>query len=277
MSTDTLRAIAAFGLRTRHVLDPTAADVTDVTSLVSSAEQHGVLGQLAAAVRAGTIGVLGDERRLLEEHLRASLTRDLRAERLLVESVRALDRARIESRVTGPSSLGRTAYHDPSYRSIDRIDLLVRPDDLDRAERAVQSVAGDDSTVPVHVCCTVLDGKTANSVPVGELFAPPYRYPVGMWELEGLPMPTRLLDACARAGGSEPPAQLVTLRDVAQLVRTEQPNAVDVLMTASSWGCEDAVANALIRTWDELALVDQPPLVEWARRHRDRAAGGGAS
>ncbi len=87
-------------------------------------------------------------------------------------------------------------------------------------------------------------------------------------------MPQRLLHACYAAVLGDWPPRLMSLRDVAELVLVERPNLVDVLLMARAWQCEAVVARARDDRLGRLALVDRPPIVEWADRYvpsrRDR-------
>ncbi len=118
--------------------------------------------------------------------------------------------------------------------------------------------------VEVDVHRTFVEGAYGLTVDLSDLFAPPYRFPLGGYELDALPQPQRLLHACYAAALGDWPPRLMSLRDVAQLVLKERPHIVDVLTMARGWRAEAVVARAIITTWDELALTVRPPLVEWA-------------
>ena len=119
-----------------------------------------------------------------------------------------------------------------------------------------------------------VEGALGLTIETADLFAPPYRFGMGGEELEALPMPQRLLHACYAAALGDWPPRLMSLRDVAQLVLYERPNLADVLLMARRWQCEAVVARAVSTAWDQLALVDRAPIVEWADRYvpsrRDR-------
>ena len=99
-----------------------------------------------------------------------------------------------------------------------------------------------------------VEGALGLTVELDDLFAPPYRFPLGGYELEALPMPQRLLHACYAAALRRLAPRLVSLRDVVQLVLREQPNLVDVLLMAHAWRCEVVVASAISTAWRELAI-----------------------
>ena len=118
---------------------------------------------------------------------------------------------------------------------------------------------------------TFVEGAYGLTVDLDDLFAPPYRFPLGVSELEALPMPQRLLHASYAAAIGDWPPRLMSLRDVAQLVHREKPNLVDVLLMAREWQCEPLVARAVNLAWDELQLTSEPPILEWARRFEPNA------
>ena len=114
---------------------------------------------------------------------------------------------------------------------------------------------------------TFVDGALGLTVDLDDLFAPPYRFPLGKYEMEALPMPQRLLHACYAAALGDWPPRLVSLRDVAEIVLRERPHLVDVLLMAKRWRCEVVVARAITTTWSELRIEPRPPIVEWAERY----------
>jgi hypothetical protein len=122
--------------------------------------------------------------------------------------------------------------------------------------------------IEVDVHRTFVEGAYGLTIDLTDLFAPPYRFPLGGHEFDALPQPQRLLHACYAAAFGDWPPRLMSLRDVAQLVLKEQPHIVDVLTMAHRWRAEAVVARAIVTAWDTLALTPRPPLVEWAHRYR---------
>jgi hypothetical protein len=183
-------------------------------------------------------------------------------------------------------ALSHTAYPDPADRVFGDVDLLVPGDQLRRAATVLTAAFDarppppelrpgfDDrfgkeamikvGAVEVDVHRTFVEGAYGLTVQLDDLFAPPYRFPLGGHELDALPQPQRLLHACYAAAFGDWPPRLMSLRDVAQLILKEQPHIIDVLMMARRWRAEAVVARAIVPTWNELALTVRPPLVEWA-------------
>ena len=285
--TATAEAIAAWGLRSRHQLNGVMV-TDDAEALLRECERHRLLGLLAGAVGAGAVGFDAASRIQVEARYRAWLAHDLRVERLLLRARARLWRARIPSRVLKGVALAHTAYADPALRVFGDVDLLVPGAQLNAAVRELEDEFATSRVQPelrpgfderfgkeVMLRCggleldvhrVFVEGALGLTIDTDDLFAPPYRFAFGGTELEALPMPQRLLHACYAAALGDWPPRLMSLRDVAQLVLYERPNLVDVLMMAQRWQCEAVVARAVTTAWQQLRLVDRPPIVEWADR-----------
>ena len=281
-------AVAAHGLPSRHAIEGGALDQNGFHRLLSECESHRLLGLMAKAVQDEALELAPEHRATFEASYRAWLTHAVRVERLLLEATTVLDRALIPSRVLKGVALAHTAYDDPNERVFGDVDLLVPAAQLTRASRVLATELGgtrpqpelrpgfDDrfgkevmlkvASLELDLHRTFVEGAYGLTVQFDDLFAPPYRFPLGICELECLPMPQRLLHACYAAAFGDWPPRLVSLRDVAQIIHREKPNLVDVLMMAKAWQCEPIVARAVNLAWDELALTTEPPIVAWARR-----------
>lgn len=280
--------IAAYGLPSCHAIKPSVLGAEEFATLLSGCESHRLLGLLAKAVREGALDLSDEQEATFEEKYRAWLTHAIRVERLLLEATAALDRAGIQSRVLKGVALAHTAYDDPSERVFGDVDLLVPGAELTRSSEVLAETLDGERPQPelrpgfddrfgkevmlrvrsleLDLHRTFVEGAYGLTVHLDDLFAPPYRFPLGVYELEALPMPQRLLHACYAAAFGDWPPRLISLRDVAQLIHREQPNLVDVLLMAREWQCEPIVARAVNLAWDELALMTRPPIVEWASR-----------
>src|SRR5262249_6728799 len=122
--------------------------------------------------------------------------------------------------------------------------------------------------VEVDLHRTFVEGAYGMTVVLDDLFAPPYRFPLGGHELDALPEPQRLLHACYAAALGDWPPRLMSLRDVAQLVLRRLPHIIAAPPMARAWRAEAVVARAISTAWDVLALRERPPLVEWATNHQ---------
>jgi Uncharacterised nucleotidyltransferase len=280
--------IAAYGLPSRRAIERIDLTGNGFDDLLAACEQHRLLGLLAKSVREGALDLSDEQADTFEQKYRAWLTHALRVERLLLEATTALDRAGIASRVLKGVALAHTAYDDPSERVFGDVDLLVPGAELSRSAEVLASAFGGERPQPelrpgfddrfgkevmlridgveLDLHRTFVEGAYGLTVNLDDLFAPPYRFPLGVCELEALPMPQRLLHACYAAAFGDWPPRLSSLRDVAQLIHREKPNLLDVLFMAREWHCEPIVARAVNLAWDELALTTRPPIVEWASR-----------
>jgi hypothetical protein len=279
-------AVAAYGLPSNRHL---GAIELEIEPLVSECERERLIGLLARAVRDDVCIVTDDVRERIERVFRGWLTHALCVERLLIDATIALDRAGIDSRVLKGVALSHTAYPDPADRVFgavdvhvpgnqlraaaqvlaDRFDAPAPPPELRRGfdDRFGKEAMIKVGAVELDVHRTFVEGAYGLTVDLSELFAPPYRFPLGGHELDALPQPQRLLHACYAAAFGDWPPRLISLRDVAQLILKEQPHILDVLTMARRWQAEAVVASAIVATWTELSLTDRPPVVEWAFRY----------
>jgi hypothetical protein len=280
-------AIAAHGLPSRHTIDDAEMTDAEFGALIRECEQHRLLGLLAKAIRDEAVSLAPEHEATFEETYRAWLTHALRVERLLLRATAALDGAGIPSRVLKGVALAHTAYDDPSERVFGDVDLLVPGAQLTRSSEVLAIALGgrrpqpelrpgfDDrfgkevmleiGALELDLHRTFVEGAYGLTIGLDDLFAPPYRFPLGVTELEALPMPQRLLHASYAAALGDWPPRLMSLRDLAQVVHREKPNLLDVILMAREWQCEPVVARAVLLAWDTLALTAEPPIVTWAR------------
>ena len=290
-------AVAAYGLPTTHEIRGGPFDDDDFRALTSKCEQHRLLGFLAATVRGEHVAVTGEQHEQFETQYAGWLAHDVRLEQMLLRALASLAEASIRSRVFKGVALAHTVYDDPATRVFADVDLLVPSSDFLRSVAVLGDALGAERQQPelrpgfderfgkeamvrtpdgleLDLHRTFVDGAYGLTVALDQLFGPPYRFPLGKYELETLPMPARFLQACYAAALGDWPPRLVSLRDVAQLVLRERPNLVDVLLAAREWQCEAVVARAVTAAWEQLAITELPPIVEWARRYeptrRDR-------
>jgi hypothetical protein len=281
-------AIAAYGLPSTHIIEPTPLDDEAFEQLCAACERHRLLGLLARAVRDERVLLTQRQHDELELQYRSWLEHAVRVERLVLDATLVLDRHLIPSRVLKGVALAHTAYEDPNDRVFGDVDLLVPGAQLTRAARILADALdgaraqpelrrgfddrfGKEAMLKVRgleldLHRTFVEGAYGLTVQLDDLFAPPYRFPLGVHELEALPMPQRLLHACYAAAFGDWPPRLISLRDLAQIVHREQPILTDVLLMARAWQCEPIVARAVTLAWEQLGLERRSPLVDWAHR-----------
>ena len=286
-------AVAMYGLPSDLALPDAPLSDEEFGELFDRCEDDRLVGLLAAAVRDGALQVSDTARDTLEEEWQRWLAHDLRIERLLLDTLHELAGAGIPARVLKGVALAHTAYTDPALRVFGDADVLVpgphftraaallaarldarrylpelRPGFDDRFGKEVMlRVALDSGPLELDLHRVFVDGAFGLTIDVDDLFAPPYRFALGSFELEALPMPQRLLHACYVAALGDWPPRLMAQRDLVQIVVREQPNLVDVLLMARRWRCETVVARAVTDTWAILRPQARPPIVEWAARY----------
>jgi hypothetical protein len=280
-------AVAAYGLPSTHELAGVANG--SFAALLMEAERHRTLGLLGAAVRDGAVDVDDEELAEFDERWRSWLGHCLRIEQLVLRSLTVLADAGIDARVLKGVALANTVYADSSTRVFADADVLVPSQDFSRSAALLASTLGGVRGVPelqagfddrfgkeamvrisgleLDLHRTFVEGAFGLTIDLDDLFAPPYRFPLGGFELAALPMPQRLLHASYAAVLGDWPPRLMSLRDVAELVLRERPPLVEVLLMARRWRCEAVVAQAVVVTWRELQLTTRTPIVEWAERY----------
>jgi Uncharacterised nucleotidyltransferase len=212
----------------------------DWLRLVDQAEEHGVVGHLAAHVHALNENLLPAEiKRLLLERQRAQLfsTMTMTAElfRLL-----ALFRTKdIPALVVKGPVLAMQAYGDPAIRSYVDLDLLVRQRDIRRAtesleaagyEAAVPLRAIDAGKIPGQYLFTKPDQRLAielhndftlryfpRRLPIEEFFARQIPVPLDAREVPALSIEDELVLVCIH-GAKHFWERLIWIADVAGLV-----------------------------------------------------------
>jgi predicted ATPase len=117
------------------------AQSVDWSRLLILAEEHGVLGHLAKAIRELDPDLVPREiaQRLLERH-RAQIFSTLRMSAELFRLLNLFAAKGISVIVVKGPVLGMQAYADPAMRSYGDLDLLVRQRDIRRATESLQAV-----------------------------------------------------------------------------------------------------------------------------------------
>jgi len=281
-------AVAAYGLPTRLRVPEQPLSDPEFAEVLTESEQARTLGLLGEAVRDGAFAVTDEQRGDLEQCLQQWCAHALRVERMALDALEMLAVARIDCRVLKGVALAHTAYPRPEPRLFGDVDLLVPGDRIAAAVELLTEALGAKRAQPelrpgfderfgkevllrrgvleLDVHRIFVDGAFGLTIRLDDLFAPPYRFALAGYELEALPMPQRLLHAAYTAALGDWPPRAMSLRDVAQIIAFERPNLVDVLLMARAWRCEAVLARAIVATWDELGLLERPPLVAWAER-----------
>jgi hypothetical protein len=233
----------------------------DGSRLLVLAEEHGVIGHLAACLR----GLPED---LVTPEIRQQLTDRQRAQnfltlRLTAELFRLLERfasARIAALVVKGPVLAMQAYGDPAMRSYGDLDLLVRQRDIRRAtelmiaagyQAAVPLRAIDAGKIPGQYLFSKPDSKLLvelhndftlryfpRRLPIEEFFARQIRVRLDTYEVPALSVEDELVLICIH-GAKHFWERLIWSADVAALVSRQSSIDWDrALESAKAVGAE---------------------------------------
>jgi hypothetical protein len=256
----------------------------DWARLVALAEEHGVAGHLAEAVRDFVDDLVPLEiRQALADRQRAQ---NLFSLRLTAELLRVLDRFASEGIgamvIKGPV-LAVQAYGDPAMRSYGDLDLLVRQRDIRRATElmsafgftpAVPLSAIDAGKIPGQYLFLKLDSKLIvelhndctlryfpRPLPLEDFFARQIRVPLDAHEIPALSVEDELVLICVH-GAKHFWERLMWIADVAALVSRQ--TAIDwerVADSANAVGAE-RLLHAGLRLASDLLKTKLPVEVQ---------------
>jgi hypothetical protein len=233
----------------------------DGSRLLVLAEEHGVIGHLAACLR-------GFQEDLVTPEIRQQLADRQRAQnfltlRLTAELFRLLERfasARIAALVVKGPVLAMQAYGDPAMRSYGDLDLLVRQRDIRRAtelmiaagyQAAVPLRAIDAGKIPGQYLFSKPDSKLLvelhndftlryfpRRLPIEEFFARQIRVRLDTYEVPALSVEDELVLICIH-GAKHFWERLIWIADVAALVSRQSSIDWDrALESAKAVGAE---------------------------------------
>ncbi|PXY32084.1 nucleotidyltransferase family protein [Prauserella muralis] len=256
---------------------------------LAAAQDHRVTGLLHAAITDGALPVTGEQARQAKATHRTAQLRVLILERELARVAGLLGDAGIECRALKGSALARLDYPDPTLRSFNDLDVLVRAGDIDHAA-AVLGDAGFVRTLAeprpgfdrrfdkgmtllppagyeLDLHRTFVLGPWGVLVDLDRLWDGGDEFAVGGRTLRALSRPNRFLHACYHAALGDWPLRLGSLRDIAELLRSvdKGPDAGVVRRVAADWGAEAVVAAAVADTVRLLGLDGTGELARWAR------------
>lgn len=246
--------------------------------LTGEAAAHGLGGLLADAAWQRAFPTNVDQRaQALEAHATA-LSVCLLLEAAAVEVVEVLASHGIEALVANGTVAAHLDYPDPSLRPFGDIDLLVRPNDIDRAAGILATMGfrsrdhrqpmrlADDRHRQVELQTSLVSPGVAAMVQLDDLWLEP-----GRMTLAGHAVPTvseeaRLVTSCLRS--LRVGSRLVMVRDVVQQVLAGRAEVERVIDLAGRWQARRGLALAISAAWDRFELADVVALSAWARRYR---------
>ncbi|HWG73750.1 MAG TPA: nucleotidyltransferase family protein [Acidimicrobiales bacterium] len=283
-------AVAAFGLPgapplpRRHLADEAWH------GLLREVGQQRIEGLLGAAVMAGALPVSDEQREETRETVRGRAGVDLRLERELLATTRALGHAGVAHRVLKGPAMAHTAYPDPSWRGFGDVDLLVTDGDWYRAIEVLEATGarrpvpelrpgfdlrfGKEATLlsasgwEVDLHRTLVVGPFGLWVDCDELFGRREAVTIGGVEVGVLAPGAAFLHACYNAALADDPPRLIAIRDVCELAVAPNLEPDEVADLARRWRGEAVVARALSLAADVLGVTlwDRPVAASFAGR-----------
>jgi len=264
-----LLAVAAYGLPgTTPDFPPGTLDSGAWKAALAGAGKHRLTGLLSAAITDGALPATSEQAREARAAHRTAQLRVLTLEHELVAIVDLLTGAGIDCRVLKGSALAHLDYADPGLRSYNDIDILLRPEDI---ERAVAVLAGTGFTrtlaeprpgfdqrfdkgmtlrpsanYELDLHRTFVLGPWGRRVRLDELWASSQELVVAGRTMQALSQPHRFLHVCYHTALGNWPLRLGSLRDTAEVLRTVDEAAVRSI--AKGWGVEAIVAAAVADT-----------------------------
>ena len=284
-----LAGVAAHGLPAAHASLDVTLDDTEVHELLRQANRHRLLGLVVAAVTDGAIQVEETSFATIADAHESWSAHVLRAERLLLDLADRFDEAGIDYRLFKGSALAHSVYRDPGERMFADLDMLVPSHQFDRAsELVVNEVHGrrvlpelrpgfDEEfgketlvkvdAVEVDVHRTFVTGPIGLSIPLDELFVTGASISLGSRQLPTLAPVPLFIQVCVNAAVGDFPIRLLSLRDVAEVVRSHDPDPSEIEAVARRWRCVSVVKRAVGEAWAQLEL-EPTELSRWAHSLR---------
>jgi hypothetical protein len=265
-------AVLRFGLE--HPPGPSTVDDASWADLLAWAGSHNLVGQLWRA--APDVAVLSIEQRAaLQAAYEDSALPALAIEASVVHMHRLLTAAGIEWRALKGFVTSRLLYDDPAQRSSRDVDILVRPDDLDRTLDALAPITAAPAEVqagPVRSAMLkerqitdtrgvaidihqAIEGCLVNSrLPVAPLFADPQTVTVRGVDLQACSAAAMFVHSVLHSTSRG--AQLSTLPDLGRLALLVDPSHPIVGSLIAGRGQRDLFVWSLERAAELIPLPD---------------------
>jgi membrane-associated phospholipid phosphatase len=288
-----LLPIAGYGLPSvRADLPAQPLGESEWDALVAAAERNRLTGLLLAAVRDGALPTTAAQAGRIRALHRGKLLRVMALEQELIGIIERLSDAGIDSRVLKGSACANLDYPDPALRSFIDVDLLLRPEDIDRAvalladagyhrtlaeprpgfdrryDKGLTMITPSGFELDLHR--TFVLGPWGMRVDLPGLWTEYQEYSLGGHPLRALSAPNRFMHACYHAALGDWPLRLGSLRDIAEIVGRMGPEHARLRSLAESWGVEAVVAAAVADTDRLLGTEIDPELSSWAANYRPR-------
>jgi len=259
--------------------------------------EHGLVGLLAAAYEDGVVALTDEQANEVADHQLTTAMAAIEIEAAFLQALDVLEPHGTPVRVLKGLATAHLDYPEPTWRTFNDADLLVRSADVDRVVE-VLAAAGYGRDLPERR--TGFDRRFGKDVTVNgpnrvqldlhrtfavggfglrqlldDLWLDSAPFRLGSRTAQALVAEDRLLHACFAAvfGGRSP--RVALLRDLAQLLARSDLDADLVMQRAIRWRCVPVVTSAVDAAVEALGSVPPSPIVGWARtgpaRWRDRA------
>jgi len=285
-------AIAAYGLPTDHTLPREPLDDAVFGALLEESEHHRILGLLGTAVRDDAFAVTDPQRERLDQTWAAWLGHAVRAERLLLDATEILEAHRIRSFVLKGAALAHAIYPDPAMRVVGDVDVLVEPANFTRAANVLIAEADASRGLPeirrgfddrygkevllrirdleFDLHRTFSDGALGQTIRLEELVADPTPFGLGGRPLHALGHTPMTMHAAYNACFGDHPRRLIPMRDLVEL-NASCGDPAAIIECASRWRASAVLAMATRISMQELGVLDESPLSQWARHFHSSA------
>ncbi len=285
---DWLVAIGGTGLPRRvPALPPQPLGERAWSDLRLAIRYQRLTGLAVQAADAGELPATPAQREeLVEEHVE-EMAHAVRLEQHIVRLSEILDDHAIRFVVLKGSAVAHLDYPDPALRSFADVDILFRPDDLDRAlevltrngyprftpppvaefdrkyGKGATLLSQDNYEIDVHR--TFAMGPYAHTVDPGDLWEGVTPFHIAGRDCFALGTEQRLLHGCFHAVVGNPHDRIQPRRDVAEMFLYGSYDCQRLLDLAARWQALPVVARALTETWSILGIEPASPLINWAR------------
>lgn len=289
-----LLAAAGHGLPGAPRAFPTAPlDAPSWDATLAGAERNRLTGLLSAAVADGAFPATAAQRAQARATHRRRLLRVLALEQELIGVRTLLGSADVPMRVLKGSAVAHLDYVDPAARSFIDLDVMIRPEDIERAveilsragfrrtlaeprpgfdrrfDKGMTLIAPAGYELDLHR--TFVLGPWGVVLDPDRLWDDGQSFTLGSTTLRALSGPHRFLHACYHAALGDWPLRLGSLRDVAEMMRSRGDTAAEAVDVAARCGVEAVVAAAISDTYRLLDLDRDGEIVRWADRYEPSA------
>lgn len=285
-----LLAVASHGLAASSRVLPTRPLAEDAwLAVLDSARSNRLTGLLCAAVEDGSLPATHEQMsqaRLLQV---SAMVWVMRLEHELLAVVDLLTASGVDVRVLKGSAVAHLDYPDPALRSFIDLDVLVRSEQIDRADeiltgagflrRYPQPRPGFDrrfskGTTFLSPAGYELDlhrifvqGPWGLLMGLDDLWDDGEEFEVAGRTLRALSRPTRFMHACYHAALGDWPPRLSSLRDVAQMLLVTGQDDITVRDLAARWRANAVLATAVSDAWSLLGIDESSATSVWAQSY----------